>query len=229
MAFQKTKVDATLGQKVSEHLVSLGIETPMNAERMQVDNHTKIARLEELLTEAMEVMGLDLTDDSLTETPKRIAKMWILESFYGMKPEHFPKCTTVENKFHYDEIVTECNVKVMSRCEHHYEVVDGFANIAYKPNKKVLGLSKLNRVVDYFSRRPQIQERLTLQIAEALKYILETDDVAVQINAVHYCVKSRGIEDQNSYTNTSYMGGIFRTDPSARTEVLSIFNRSKQV
>lgn len=228
MSFQKTKIDPALGQKVSAHLTSLGIETPMDAELLKVDNHTKIAKIESLMKEALEVLGLDLTDDSLIETPNRIAKMWVLESYYGMHPDHFPKCTTVENKFNYQGLVTECNIKVMSRCEHHGEVIDGLAHIAYKPNGKVLGLSKLNRIVDYFSRRPQIQERLTLQIAEALKFILDTDDVAVQINAVHYCVKSRGIEDQNSYTNTSYVGGIFQDDPASRAEIMSFFNSAKK-
>ena len=226
MAFQKTKIDSTLGASVHQHLLSLGIETPVVNNKLNIDNHSKIEKIEGLLKEALETLGLDLTDDSLVETPKRMAKMWVLETMWGLKPENFPKCTTVSNKFNYDALVTECNIGVMSTCEHHLITIDGFAHISYKPKDRVLGLSKLNRIVDYYSRRPQVQERLTIQIAEALKFILGTDDVAVQINAVHYCVKSRGIEDQNSYTNTSYMGGIFRTDPASRSEIMAIFNNA---
>jgi GTP cyclohydrolase I len=150
--------------------------------------------------------------------------MYCSEVFWGLDPENFPKCTAVENKMGYDEMVVEKGVSVQSNCEHHFIVIDGLATVAYLPNKKVLGLSKINRVVEYFSKRPQIQERLTNQIAVALQFILDTQDVAVVINAQHYCVKSRGVEDTGSSTVTSYLGGKFRTDALVRSEFLAIAN-----
>jgi GTP cyclohydrolase I len=153
-----------------------------------------------------------------------MAKMYINEIYFGLKEENFPKCTTVDNKMHYDEMVVERNVNVQSNCEHHGVVIDGLATVAYIPNGKVLGLSKINRVVEYFSKRPQIQERLTEQIYHALQYILETDNIAVVIDAQHYCVKSRGIQDTGSSTVTSKLGGVFKTDNSVRLEFMNIVN-----
>jgi GTP cyclohydrolase I len=168
---------------------------------------------------------MDMSDDSLMETPKRMAKMWVNETMWGLEYENFPKCTAVQNKMHYDEMVIEKDVTVMSQCEHHGVVIDGVAHIAYIPNHKVLGLSKLNRVTEYFSKRPQIQERLTVQIAEALKFILETQDVAVIVDAKHYCVKSRGVEDMLSSTTTSHMSGVFRDKSEPRAEFLQLIRR----
>jgi len=168
----------------------------------------------------METLGLDLTDDSLEETPKRVAKMYTNEIFWGLDYEAFPKCTTVDNKMKYDEMVIERNVNVQSNCEHHFVVIDGVATVGYIPNEKVLGLSKINRIVEYFSKRPQIQERLTEQIYFALQYILDTDNIGVVIHAQHYCVKSRGVEDTGSSTVTSKLGGGFKTDPSVRAEFM---------
>jgi GTP cyclohydrolase I len=162
-----------------------------------------------------------LSDDSLIETPKRVAKMWINEIYWGLEPKNFPKCTTVDNKMHYDEMVIERNITSMSTCEHHLVTIDAKAFVAYIPNEKVLGLSKLNRIVEYFSRRPQIQERLTAQIAETLKFILGTDNVAVVVDGVHYCVKSRGVEDVTSSTITSSLHGCFREVPEARAEFMN--------
>jgi GTP cyclohydrolase I len=176
----------------------------------------------------MHILGLDLRDDSLNETPKRVAKMYVNEIFWGLDYDAFPKCTTVENKMRYNEMVVERNVNVQSNCEHHFVVIDGLATIAYVPKNHVLGLSKINRIVEYFSKRPQIQERLTEQIFHALCFILNTDDVAVLIDAQHYCVKSRGVEDTGSSTVTVRLGGGFKTDPAVRNEFLSIARMGKK-
>jgi GTP cyclohydrolase I len=220
MAFQKTKVDADLGQRVHEHLIKCGVETPMNKDLLYVESRDKIEKIQHHFTEIWKTMGLDLSDDSLMETPKRMAKMWVLETMWGLLPENFPKCTTVDNKMKYDEMVIERNVNVQSQCEHHGVVIAGLATVAYIPKDKVLGLSKINRVVEYFSKRPQIQERLTEQVFHALQYILETDNVAVVVNAMHYCVRSRGVEDAGSSTITSKLGGCFKSDPSVRAEFM---------
>jgi len=227
MSFQKTKVDPELGKKVHEHLVKCGVETPLNETYLYVDNKDKIESIQHHFTEIWKTMGVDLTDDSLAETPKRMAKMWVLETLWGLLPENFPKCTTVENKMKYDEMIVERNVNVQSQCEHHGVVISGFATVAYIPNKKVLGLSKINRVVEYFSKRPQIQERLTEQIYHALQYILDTDNVAVSINAVHFCVRSRGVEDVGSSTITSKLGGCFKLDPMARSEFMALLSSAE--
>ena len=220
MSYNKTKTDPVLGQQVHEHLVKVGVETPV------VDNGLsrtdKIDSIQKNFTEIMTTLGLDLSDDSLTDTPLRVAKMYVNEIFWGLDYEAFPKCTTVNNKMHYDEMVVERNINVQSNCEHHFVVIDGLATVAYIPNKKVLGLSKINRIVEYFAKRPQIQERLTEQVFHALQFILETDNVAVLIDAQHYCVKSRGVEDAGSSTITSKLGGGFREDPMLRAEFLSI-------
>ncbi len=216
MSYNKTKTDPELGKRVHEYLVSVGVETPIK--KRNLDRKDQIDIIEGNFAEIMRALGLDLTDDSLIETPKRVAKMYVNEIFWGLDYEAFPKCTTVENKMHYNEMVVERNVNVQSNCEHHFVVIDGVATVAYVPKKKVLGLSKINRIVEYFSKRPQIQERLTEQIFHTLCFILETEDVAVMIDAQHYCVKSRGVEDTGSSTVTSRLGGGFKTDPAVRNE-----------
>jgi GTP cyclohydrolase I len=223
MSFQKTKVDAALGIKVQAYLESIGLATP-TTELLSADASTKIAKIEHHLTEAWKTLGMDLTDDSLADTPKRIAKMMVLENYWGLLPENFPKCTTITNKMNFDEMVLERNVAVMSNCEHHGVVIDGVAHVAYMPGDKVLGLSKLNRVVEYFSKRPQVQERLTAQIYHALSFILGTENVAVVIDATHYCVRSRGVEDINSSTVTSKLGGVFKADPATRAEFMNMIS-----
>lgn len=222
ISFNKNKCDPALGLAVQAHLETMGLQTPMVPNTLSIKQ--KVSKIEKHMTGIMEALGLDLTDDSLIETPLRVAKMYCSEIFWGLDPENFPKCTAVENKMQYDEMVVERGVSVQSNCEHHFVIIDGLATVAYLPNKKVLGLSKINRVVEYFSKRPQIQERLTSQIAAALAFILETEDVAVVINAQHYCVKSRGVEDTGSSTITSHLGGKFRTDPMVRAEFLAIAN-----
>lgn len=220
MSFNKTKCDPELGLNVHKHLVKMGVETPTIPNNLSRTD--KISIIEKKFADIMQTLGLDLNDDSLIETPKRVAKMYVGEIFWGLDYEAFPKCTTVDNKMKYNEMVIERNVNVQSNCEHHFVVIDGLATVAYVPKDKVLGLSKINRIVEYFSKRPQIQERLTEQIYHALQFILETDNVAVMIDAQHYCVKSRGVEDTGSSTVTSKLGGGFKTDPALRNEFLSI-------
>ena len=220
MSFNKNKCDPDLGRRIHEYLVKMGVETP-TVENV-LSRTDKIEIIERKFKDIMETLGLDLNDDSLVETPKRVAKMYVGEIFWGLDWEAFPKCTTVDNKMQYNEMVVERNINVQSNCEHHFVVIDGLATVAYVPKQKVLGLSKINRIVEYFSKRPQIQERLTEQIFHTLRYILETDDVAVMIDAQHYCVKSRGVEDTGSSTVTSRLGGGFKTDPAARQEFYNI-------
>lgn len=231
MSYNKTKTDPELGRRVHEYLVHMGVETPTinniiileSGQHVYSDELERKDRIEEIerhFTEIMKVMGLNLSDDSLAETPKRVAKMYTNEIFWGLDYDAFPKCTTVENKMQYDEMVVERNVNVQSNCEHHFVIIDGLATIAYIPKKKVLGLSKINRIVEYFSKRPQIQERLTEQIYYALQYILETNNIAVVIDAQHFCVKSRGVEDTGSSTITSKLGGAFKDEPIVRAEFM---------
>lgn len=218
MSYNKTKTDPELGRQIHEHLVKMGVETP--AKPNALDRKEKIERIEIAFTDIMETLGLDLSDDSLMETPKRVAKMFVNEVMWGLDYDAFPKCTTVDNKMKYDEMVVERNVNVQSNCEHHFVIIDGLATVGYIPKDKVLGLSKINRVVEYFSKRPQIQERLTEQVYHALQYILGTDDIAVVINAKHYCVAARGVEDTGSSTITSKLGGCFKSDPAVRAEFM---------
>jgi GTP cyclohydrolase I len=225
MSYNKTKTDPELGQKIHEHLVKMGVETPTKDSAL--DRKEKIEVIEAHFNGIMRALGLDLEDDSLMDTPKRVAKMYVNEIFWGLDYDAFPKCTTVANKMNYDEMVVERNVNVQSNCEHHFVIIDGLATVAYVPNEKVLGLSKINRIVEYFSKRPQIQERLTEQVFHALCYILETENVAVMIDAQHYCVKSRGVEDTGSSTVTTKLGGGFKTDAAARAEFLSIARMGK--
>ena len=201
MSYNKTKTDPELGQKVHEHLLKCGVETP--TVNNSIERKAKIEIIENAFTNIMLTLGLDLSDDSLIETPKRVAKMYVNEIFWGLDYDAFPKCTTVDNKMQYNEMVVERNVNVQSNCEHHFVVIDGLATVAYVPKQRVLGLSKINRIVEYFSKRPQIQERLTEQIFHTLQFILDTEDVAVMIDAQHYCVKSRGVEDTGSSTYTT--------------------------
>ena len=215
------KCDPDLGRLVNEHMISLGLETPLT-NRVHDDAKNKIIAISTHMTEVLKTLGLDLSDDSLMDTPNRIAKMYVNEIFWGLDYEAFPKCTAVDNKMKYDEMVVERNINVQSNCEHHFVVIDGLATVAYVPKKNVLGLSKINRIVEYFSKRPQIQERLTEQIYHALSYILDTENVAVMVDAQHYCVKSRGVEDTGSSTITSRLGGSFKAHPEVRAEFLAL-------
>lgn len=220
MSFQRTKIDGNLGYEIHEYLKSIGMETPMIDSALNVDPKDKIAQIEHLMTEVWKILGMDLSDDSLMETPKRIAKMMVLEHYWGLLPENFPKNTCIENKMKVDEMVTLGEIPVMSNCEHHGVIFTGNAVVSYMPKDKVIGISKLARVVEYFSRRPQVQERLTSQIFHALSYMLGTDDVAVGIRAQHYCMISRGVEATNTWTQTTKLGGAYRENLSTKTEFL---------
>ncbi|KYG70362.1 GTP cyclohydrolase [Bdellovibrio bacteriovorus] len=185
-----------------------------------LSNEEKIEKITEKFVDIMETLGLDLADDSLRETPRRVAKMYVNEVFSGLDPKKFPKMTVIENKMNYDQMIVVQNISCLSFCEHHFLPIDGFATVAYIPSKKVIGLSKINRIVQYFGRRPQVQERLTKQIADCLQYILGTEHVAVHINAKHYCVVMRGIEDTGSTTSTADLRGHFKTRMETREEFL---------
>ena len=212
----KEKTSPELGEQVHKYLLELGIETPMTESEVTDENKRKV--IKNAVTDIMTVLGLDLSDDSLAETPKRISKMYVDELYAGLDYENFPKITTIENKMEYDTMLLERHIAVKSTCEHHFVAFMGEAFVAYIPNEKVIGLSKINRIVEFFSRRPQVQERLTEQIFHTLCYLLETDNVAVVIKAAHFCVKLRGVEDVNSDTITSRLGGAFLEKEKLRDE-----------
>jgi|TARA_B110000503_G_C7156143_1_gene417397 GTP cyclohydrolase I len=191
-----------------DHLFT-GLETPMKPDAFKFSDDEKKERIAVLFEEIMDVLGLDLKDDSLKGTPKRVAKMYIDEIFSGLNPANKPKVALFDNKYQYNQMLVEKNITFYSNCEHHFVPIIGKAHVAYVSSGKVIGLSKLNRIVQYYAKRPQVQERLTNQIAEDLKQILGTDDVAVIIDAKHLCVSSRGIKDDTSSTVTSFYGGVF--------------------
>lgn len=203
---------------VQETLLEKGLETPLVPSPLNPEQ--KYERIRGLLSEVLATLGLDLNDDSLQETPHRMAKMYVNEIFSGLDYENFPKISVIENKMAVDEMVKVSNISLISTCEHHFITIDGTATVAYIPDKKIIGLSKINRIVRFFAQRPQVQERLTQQILVALQTLLETDNVAVSINATHYCVKSRGIMDVNAETSTTALGGIFKTNVHTRAEFL---------
>lgn len=201
------KTDKELGQEVCDLLVEKKVETPLSRQGAAPRAPDII---ENCFIDILLALGLDVADDSLHNTPKRIAHMYTEQIFKGLNYDNFPQCTVVENKMNYDEMLIVSGIKVSSVCEHHFVAIDGTAKIAYVPNEKLLGLSKFNRVVDFFSRRPQIQERLTEQIYHTLCLLLDTENIAIEILATHHCVKSRGVQDANSYTTTRKLGGVFK-------------------
>lgn len=193
-----------------DHLYT-GLKTPMKGNAFKMSDEEKKQKIAILFEEIMDVMGLDLTDDSLKGTPERVAKMYIDEIFSGLNPKNKPKVALFDNKYQYNQMLVEKNITFYSNCEHHFVPIIGKAHVAYISSGKVIGLSKLNRIVQYYAKRPQVQERLTNQIANELKTILETEDVAVIIDAKHLCVSSRGIKDDTSSTVTAYYGGAFNS------------------
>ncbi|MEM0910774.1 MAG: GTP cyclohydrolase I FolE [Pseudomonadota bacterium] len=214
----KSGIISEQAQLVRDALIDAGLETPM------VENHLsdeeKRIKIQASMLDIMNTLGLDLSDDSLQDTPRRIAKMYVDEIFSGLDYTKFPKITQIENKMALDQPVQVSEISLTSTCEHHFVTIDGTASVAYIPKSKVIGLSKINRLVAFFAQRPQVQERLTQQVMIALQTLTESQDVAVMINAKHYCVKARGIKDTNSYTKTSSYGGVFKTDRHLRKEFL---------
>lgn len=208
-----------------DHIMT-SMDTPLRPDAFELSDAEKMSRIEFHFREIMLTMGLDLNDDSLRGTPKRVAKMYIQEIFSGLNPENKPKVALFENKYGYHEMLVEKDITFYSNCEHHFVPIIGKAHIAYIANGKVIGLSKLNRIVQYFAKRPQVQERLTMQIAHHLCSTLGTDDVAIVIDAHHLCVSSRGVQDVNSSTITAYYGGAFRKE-ARKTEFLQYLNLPK--
>lgn len=204
---------------VRDALLEQGLETPMNDNGFSREQ--KVERIQGLMAEVAGTLGLDLADDSLMETPQRIARMYVDEIFAGLDYRHFPKIARIDNKMKLEEMVKVRDIGVLSTCEHHFVTIDGRARVAYLPGDTIIGLSKINRVVRFFAQRPQVQERLTQQVLVALQTLLGTDDVAVHIDATHYCVKARGVMDEQSQTETMALGGVFRTDPTRRAEFLA--------
>jgi GTP cyclohydrolase I len=205
-------------QAVRDALLSCGLETPLVP--VSLSREQKYQRIRSAFADIMQTLGLDLDDDSLAETPHRVAKMYLQEVFAGLDYQRFPKITQIENRMQVDEMVRVDNIDVSSTCEHHFITIDGTARVAYIPGLKVIGLSKINRIVRFFAQRPQVQERLTRQILVALQTLLQTEDVAVRIDATHYCVKARGVMDSGSSTQTTALGGAFRHDARTRAEFL---------
>jgi len=200
-----TDLDELLG----EQHVGTSYNTPLRADAFDISDEEKIKNIAHNFRQIMQTLGLDLTDDSLNGTPNRVAKMFVKEIFAGLNPANKPQITLFENKYRYNHMLVEKNIILYSNCEHHFVPIIGKAHVAYISSGKVIGLSKLNRIVQYYTQRPQVQERLTMQIANELKSILETDDVAVIIDAAHLCVSSRGIKDVNSSTVTAEYSGVF--------------------
>ncbi|MDC3246082.1 GTP cyclohydrolase I FolE [Flavobacteriaceae bacterium] len=194
-------------------------ETPIRDDAFEISDEEKISIIEKNVYNILETLGMDLTDDSLKGTPKRVAKAWVNELFGGLKPEKMPKTSTFDNKYSYTEMLVEKNITVYSTCEHHLLPIIGKAHVAYFSKGTVIGLSKMNRIVDYFAKRPQVQERLTMQVVKALQKALGTEDVACVIDAKHLCVNSRGIRDVDCSTVTAEFGGKFK-DKNVKREFL---------
>lgn len=205
---------------------STSIKTPLRADAFDKSDDEKIKNIQHHFKMIMEEIGLDLTDDSLSGTPYRVAKMYVKELFYGLNPVNKPKLSTFDNKYSYQKMLVEQNINIDSACEHHFLPIVGQAHVAYIPKDKVIGLSKINRLVDYYARRPQVQERLVLQILNDLQMVLDTQDVIVMVTAKHLCVSSRGIKDQSSFTTTLEYGGCF-SETEIRNEFLKIVSNQK--
>ncbi|MFN3952715.1 MAG: GTP cyclohydrolase I FolE [Thermaurantimonas sp.] len=202
--------------------ICTGVETPLRPDAFDLSDEEKIGLITEKFADILHILGMDLTDDSLRDTPRRVAKMYVKEVFSGLHPARKPMVQLFDNAYKYNQMLLEKNITVHSYCEHHLVPIIGVAHVAYISSGKVIGLSKINRIVRYFSKRPQVQERLTEQIARELKNVLQTDDVAVYIDAEHFCVKTRGIEDVQSSTVTTHYSGKFLHDLQIRQEFLSI-------
>lgn len=212
-----------LDDELDDDHVSSSAETPLREDAFEMDDEVKIEKIEAHFKEIMQILGLDLTDDSLSGTPRRVAKMYVKEVFSGLNPKNRPHARLFENKYKYDQMLVEKDITFYSHCEHHFVPIYGKAHVAYFSSGKVIGLSKINRIVQYFAKRPQVQERLTVQIGKEIARVLHTEDVAVVIDANHMCVASRGVGDTNSKTGTAYFSGKFN-DENIRREFLNYIN-----
>ena len=205
---------------IGDEHVGTSVDTPLRADAFDMSDVDKIKAIEEKFKDIMEIMGLDLSDDSLSGTPHRVAKMYVKEIFAGLNPANHPDVKTFDNVYGYDHMLVERNITLNSTCEHHFLPIVGVAHVAYIPERRVVGLSKLNRIVDHYAKRPQVQERLSQQVLKALQHILGTQNVAVVMDAKHLCVSSRGIQDEGSSTVTASYGGLFESAPDVRAEFL---------
>jgi GTP cyclohydrolase I len=213
--------------EIGDEHVGTSLETPLRDDAFKMDDDLKVELIEKHFKEIMHILGLDLSDDSLQGTPHRVAKMYVKEVFAGLNPKNKPEPKLFENKYKYKEMLVEKDITFFSHCEHHFVPIYGKAHVAYISNGNVIGLSKINRIVQYFSKRPQVQERLTMQIGNDLREILGTEDVAVILDAYHMCVSSRGIKDTSSSTVTSFYSGKFETDEQSRNEFLKYLSLKK--
>jgi GTP cyclohydrolase I len=209
---QKIELSHLIIEEMGDEHKASSVDTPLRSDAFDKTEEEKIAAIEPHFRAIMEVLGLDLNDDSLRGTPLRVAKMYVKELFQGLNPANMPSMTLFENKFQYNEMLVEKNINFYTNCEHHFVPFFGKAHVAYISSGKVIGLSKLNRLVEYFSKRPQVQERLTMQIGKALQTVLQTQDVAVMMDAKHLCVSSRGVKDDSSNTITNFFGGKFQEE-----------------
>ena len=213
-----TETDIMTDEIGDNHILT-SVNTPLRNDAFELSEDEKIAVIEKHFKAIMDTLGLDLTDDSLKGTPRRVAKMYVKEIFSGLNPANMPQVALFENKYKYNQMLVEKNISFYSNCEHHFVPIMGKAHIAYISNGQVIGLSKLNRIVEYYAKRPQVQERLTMQIGKKLQEILGTDDVAVVIDAKHLCVSSRGVKDDTSSTVTAFYEGAFKEEKN-RNEFL---------
>ena len=216
---QKIELSHLIIEEMGDEHKASSVDTPLRSDAFDKTDEEKIAAIEPHFKAIMEILGMDLRDDSLRGTPLRVAKMYVKELFQGLNPAYMPSMTLFENKFQYNEMLVEKNINFYTNCEHHFVPFFGKAHVAYISSGKVIGLSKLNRLVEYFSKRPQVQERLTMQIGKALQTVLQTQDVAVMMDAKHLCVSSRGVKDDSSNTITSFFGGKFQ-DEKTKLEFL---------
>jgi GTP cyclohydrolase I len=216
---QKIELSHLIIEEMGDEHKASSVDTPLRSDAFDKTEEEKIAAIEPHFKAIMEILGLDLKDDSLRGTPLRVAKMYVKELFQGLNPANMPSMTLFENKFQYNEMLVEKSINFYTNCEHHFVPFFGKAHVAYISSGKVIGLSKLNRLVEYFSKRPQVQERLTMQIGKALQTVLQTQDVAVMMDAKHLCVSSRGVKDDSSNTITSFFGGKFQ-DEKTKLEFL---------
>lgn len=222
--FSSDKDVLEIYEEMGDQHITTSLETPLRNDAFELSDEEKIEKIEHHFQKIMEVLGLDLTDDSLRGTPFRVAKMYVQEIFSGLNPANKPDVALFDNKYRYNQMLVEKNITIQSTCEHHFLPIYGKAHVAYISNGHVIGLSKINRIVQYFSKRPQVQERLTMQILNELKRVLKTDDVAVYIDAKHLCVSSRGIKDVDSSTVTSAYSGKFEQDAYRKDFLASALN-----